>query len=77
MLKGMATVSATTDFRDKLEAELARRGWTQQELARRSGVHFVTINRILRSSQTPTIDVAERLAKAVGLGLPNFFKNAS
>jgi len=41
---------------------------TQRELSRQSGVHFVTICRILSGDiPTPSVDICEKIAEAAGL----------
>ena len=40
---------------------------SQSELAKRSGVHSVTISRILNRRLSPTVEICERLAVAAGL----------
>lgn len=55
------------NFRDNLRAAMQDRGWDQQDLSRESGVHYVTISRILSGRQDPTVTMCERLARAVGL----------
>jgi len=68
-------VSAIDDFRANLRSACEKHDISQRELARRSEVHYVTVNRILKGILTnPTIDVCERLAKAAGVPLPKIFK---
>lgn len=69
--------SATDIFRDNLRTACERKGMSQHELARKSDVHYVTVNRIFRGHITPTIPVAERLAKAVGFSLEKIFAKRS
>lgn len=42
-------------------------GWTQVELAERSGVSQTAISKVLRGEMIPTIEFAEKLASAFGL----------
>ena len=50
-----------------LRAAMAKNKLSGQELARRSGVHWVTISRILNGAvDNTTLDVAERLLRAAG-----------
>lgn len=65
----MQTVAALDNFRDNLRRRCESQGISQQELSRKSGVHYVTINRILRGHTVPTIPVAEALARAAGIAL--------
>ena len=55
------------NFRENLRSAMDERGMDQQDLSRESGVHYVTISRVLSGKQDPTVSVCERLAKAVGL----------
>lgn len=47
----------------------------QQKLAEASGVHYVTINRILNGHNEPNFDTCEKLAKAVHIDPPKIFSN--
>ena len=52
-------------FVRQLRAGMAEAGINQKELAQRSGIHFVTINRILNGHMTnPTLGVMEKLLNA-------------
>jgi transcriptional regulator with XRE-family HTH domain len=53
-------------FRRNLADILERNGLSQKELARRSGVHEVTISRILHGHIEPTLSTAEKLARGAG-----------
>lgn len=55
------------NFRENLKSAMDERGMDQQELARQSGVHYVTISRILTGKQDPTVSVCEKLAQAAGI----------
>ena len=46
---------------------LEDKGWTQSELARKSGVNQVTISRILNGDRGMGIDVAVKLADTFGI----------
>mgnify|MGYP001284775887 CR=1 FL=1 len=69
--------NALDTFRDNLRTACERKGISQQELSRKSDVHYVTINRIFRGHITPTIPVAEKLARAVGFSLEKIFAKRS
>lgn len=60
-------------FSRNLRNGLAAKGITQRELARRVGLHFVTVNRIFQGRQTPPLDTIERLAKTCGIPLEKIF----
>lgn len=42
-------------------------GWTQVELAEKSGVSQTAISKVLRGEMNPTVEFAEKLASAFGL----------
>jgi transcriptional regulator with XRE-family HTH domain len=66
-MQAMADNLIYARFRLMLINEMARRRMSQMELARRSGVSFVTISRILNGHNTDVrMSVAERLLDAVG-----------
>jgi len=50
-----------------------RRGYSVRELARRAGVGFVTVSRIENGHMSPTVAMLEKLAKALGIGVRDFF----
>lgn len=63
------------EFAATLKAAMVKRGLTGQELARQSGVHWVTISRILNGAvDNTTLDVVEKLLTAVGIDPRNKFK---
>lgn len=62
------------NFVENLQAALEKKSISQAELARLSGIHYVTVNRILKYKMTPTVDVCERLAIAAGILPEKIFK---
>ena len=60
--------STLKNFRANVLYASEAAGISQRELARRSGVHFVTVNRIVRGVQDPGVQQCERIA--AGLGIP-------
>ncbi len=53
----------------------AQRRWTQQELAKRSGVSRITISRIENEDeQSPRVETLEKLAEALGVSLAELFQ---
>jgi transcriptional regulator with XRE-family HTH domain len=50
-----------------------RRGYSVRELARRAGVGFVTVSRIENGHMSPTVAMLEKLAKALGISVRQFF----
>lgn len=55
------------NLRNNLTALLEARDWSNKDLARESRVSDRHIGMILNGERKPTIDVAEKLAKAFGL----------
>ena len=57
-------------FGERLKRLRETRGWSQQELADRSGVPYITIYRCERGlHQEPRVSVAAKLARALGVSL--------
>ena len=50
-----------------------QRGYTVRELARRAGVGYVTVVRIENDQVSPTVAMLEKLAKALGISVRDFF----
>ena len=50
-----------------------QRGYSVRELAERAGVGFVTISRIENGRLSPTVAMLEKLAKALGIQVRDFF----
>jgi transcriptional regulator with XRE-family HTH domain len=50
-----------------------KRGYSVRELARRAGVGFVTVSRIENGHMSPTVAMLEKLGRALGIGLRDFF----
>ena len=44
-----------------------RRGWSLRDLGKRSGVSYVTVQRIEAGKMSPTLDTLEKLATALGI----------
>jgi len=59
------------DVRGRLARNLRRRreelGWSQEELADQAGLHRTYVSGVERKVRNPTIEVVERLAKAMKL----------
>jgi transcriptional regulator with XRE-family HTH domain len=53
-------------FPDTVAAELARRGWTPAEFARRAEIPKQTIHRYLAGQREPSLGTAARLADTLG-----------
>jgi transcriptional regulator with XRE-family HTH domain len=55
-------------FRERLLLARRRKGWTQQELAQRAGVNYVTISRIESGEAKQVyVETVMRLAKALDM----------
>lgn len=50
-----------------------RRGLSLYRLAERAGVSYVTISRIETGRMSPTLAMLEKLAKALGISVRDFF----
>lgn len=50
-----------------------RRGWSLRELGERSGVSYVTIQRVETGTLSPTLATLEKLAAALGIPVRDFF----
>jgi transcriptional regulator with XRE-family HTH domain len=62
-------------FTATLKTAMARKKLTQQDLARESGIHFVTINRILNGAvENIGFDTAEKLLRAAGVKPEKIFR---
>lgn len=60
-------------FHNRLQMLRVERGFSRKELAEYVEVHPQTIGYIERRQYNPTIDVALRLSKALGVGLDAIF----
>jgi transcriptional regulator with XRE-family HTH domain len=54
-----------------------RRGYSVRQLARRAGVGFVSVSRIENGHMSPTVEMLEKLAKALGISVREFFPASS
>jgi transcriptional regulator with XRE-family HTH domain len=54
-------------FSARLRELREARGWSQQELAERSGLHLMTVSRFERDTLKPTWEIALALAEALGV----------
>lgn len=50
-----------------------RGGYSVRELATRAGVGFATVHRIETGRMNPTVEMLEKLAKALGVHIRDFF----
>ena len=71
----MSTMSSipAQRFVDLAHEAMERHGINQCDLERATGIHRVTINRILRGHQEPTVEVLDKLAKALKINVAKIF----
>ena len=50
-----------------------RRGYSTRELGERAGVQFSTVHRIESGRMSPTVAMLEKLARALGIHVRDFF----
>lgn len=62
-------MQAADTFRNNLRHIMEVRGVSQRDLALRAQTSYSGINRILQGKQTPTIDLADRLADSLEIPL--------
>lgn len=60
-------------FGKRVKALRGARGWSQEELADRAGMHRTYISAVERAVRNPTLTVMDRIAKALGLSLSELF----
>lgn len=60
-------MALTDNFRSNVREEMKRQRVGQQELARRTGLHYVTISRILTGTIEPKVETCEQIATALGV----------
>jgi transcriptional regulator with XRE-family HTH domain len=60
------TTGTLMTFADKLKELRLDRGWTQEQLANRSGVPLWTVRGLEQGKRTPSWDSVVRLARAFG-----------
>ena len=62
-------------FGEKVREERHRRDLSQEELAARAGVHRTYIGMIERAEKNITLENIEKITKALGLKISEFFKD--
>lgn len=60
----------------QIRAELSAKGWTQVQLAEKSGVNFETLKRVLKGTRDINVTQMDQLALAFGLPLPTLIERA-
>jgi transcriptional regulator with XRE-family HTH domain len=73
----MVDEPSRVDLPARLRSERARRGWSIDELARRSGVSRAMISKIERGAASPTAELLGRLAVGFEVTLASLFAPAS
>ena len=53
-----------------------REGYSQEDLAHRAKIHRTTMSEIERGVSNVSVDMAERIAKGLGVTLPELFSEA-
>jgi transcriptional regulator with XRE-family HTH domain len=56
-------------FGDRVRETRERNGWSQAELARRAATHFTTVSKIEQGERSASLQLALRLADALGVPL--------
>ena len=62
-------------FGEKVRKERHQKGLSQEELAARAGVHRTYIGMIERAEKNITLENIEKITKALGLKISDFFKD--
>ena len=62
-------------FGNKVRQERTKLGLSQERLAAKAGVHRTYIGMIERAEKNITLENIEKVAKALGLKLSNFFSD--
>ena len=71
----MAFVSFSIKFGNKVRKERNKLKLSQEELATKAGVHRTYIGMIERAEKNTTLENIEKVAKALGLKLSDFFSD--
>lgn len=64
-LNKLISISVITEFKERLKQARTKKGVSQNELAKRIGVHVTNISRYERGENKPTSEVLSRLANAL------------
>ena len=65
------------DILSKIERLRKERGWSEYELAKRSGIPQTTLSSQHRRNHMPTIMTLEALCKAFGITMSQFFADSN
>lgn len=63
------------EFGQKVREERVRRGFSQEELAARAGVHRTYIGMIERAEKNITLESIEKIATALNIRIADFFES--
>lgn len=63
----MSTIPLLQNFAENLREAMKQAGLSGREVAKRSGLHYVTISRVLNGRLCPTLETCEKIADAVGM----------
>jgi transcriptional regulator with XRE-family HTH domain len=72
-MNGLPTTDSENRFVEWMEEEIARRGWTQAELAKRAGVFQSAIGGIMSREKALSALQARRIAQALGMSQHRLF----
>lgn len=70
-------MSLSDVFRTNLRNALEQQGLTQKDLAQKSGVHRITISRILTGKHDPSLSICESLARGIRLPAATLFARSA
>jgi transcriptional regulator with XRE-family HTH domain len=65
------------DVLGKIERMRKERGWSEYELAKRSGIPQTTLSSQHRKNHMPTIPTLEAICKAFGITMSQFFADSN
>jgi transcriptional regulator with XRE-family HTH domain len=66
-LYSFAYNSTTMKISEKIKRLRSKKGWTQKQLAKRAGLHLVSIGQIEAEMRIPTLETRKKLAKGLGV----------
>ncbi len=61
-------------FGERVRALRRKRGWSQEELARRAKRHWTYIGGVERGERNPTLEVIADIAEALGVSVSELFR---
>lgn len=59
---------------ERISMLMEQRGWTKYKLAQESGIALTIISNMFKRGGSPTVATIEKLCKAFGITLPQFFE---